>query len=344
MLSIIVPVFNELNYLKKFTTRLEEAYINEQDVEYIYINDGSTDGSKEWLQKYIEEKENSETINKYKILEIDKNKGKGFAVRKGIENSKGNYLLFHDSDLELDPMDSKEMYEIIKKNKEMEVLFGSRFSSGKLRSNKYFLNTLIVKINTFLFNILFQQSLTDLHCGMKIVSRRAIEKLNLKVNDFGFEIDISSQIAKNNIKIYEYGVSYFARTIDEGKKITWFDGLLSYFYLFKLRYLDNDISILKSILYSSFYMAFIASYFSMGIGKIILVIVLLILGSFIGLKYKLFPSSLIFLTIFVSSFFSKGNGKYLATFIGVVLGYLIANFVSKKINKITNNKIINFFV
>ena len=90
--------------------------------------------------------------------------------------------------------------------------------SGKLKKHNYFINELIGKINTLIFNLLFGQSLSDIHCGLKIFSRDVYDKINLSVNDFGLEIDIAAQIIKNNYFIYEVGVSYFSRTVSSGKK------------------------------------------------------------------------------------------------------------------------------
>ena len=95
--------------------------------------------------------------------------------------------------------------------------------------------------DTFLFNILFNQSISDVHCGLKIFHRDVLKKIKLSINDFGFELDIATQIIKNNFYIYEVGISYFSRTRLEGKKITWVDGLKAYYYLFKLRLMNNNI-------------------------------------------------------------------------------------------------------
>ena len=342
-LSVIIPVFNEINFLEKFTSNLTNAFKN-VDAEYIFVNDGSTDGSGEWLSKYVDTKVSVLKNNKFKFINLEKNKGKGFAINRGIKVANGEYFLFQDADLELDPKDSREIFELINNNSSMKVIFGSRFLSGKLRSNKNFINEIIVRINSLIFNILFNQSITDLHCGTKIIAREVIDKAKLSINDFGFEIDIATQISKNNYQIYEYGVSYFSRSKLEGKKITWIDGVLSYFYLFKTRFLDNDISVVVSIIYSSFYMAFVGSYFSMGNGKIIIIIVFLFIGSFIGLYKKLFTSSLVFLCIYLGSFFSKGNGQIYPVIIFFIIGLYLSSKISSMINKKTNNKVIKTFV
>jgi len=161
-LSILIPVFNEINYLDEFTKRLLNSF-EDQDAEYIFINDGSSDGSREWLINFS----HKSFKNKIKFINIDYNTGKGNALHKGIEIAKGNYVLFLDADLELDTNDSLEMYNIIKKQNNIQCLFGSRYLSGKLKKNNNYLNEFVGKLNSFIFNLLFSQSLSDLHCGAK---------------------------------------------------------------------------------------------------------------------------------------------------------------------------------
>lgn len=342
-LSIIIPVYNEFPYLEKFTKSLTDTF-EDENVEYIFIDDGSNDGSTDWLKNYKINYLSKPNRHKFILLNLKKNYGKGFALKKGLEVATGDYFLFQDSDLELNPKDSREMYELVKQDSSVDVLFGSRFLSGKLRSNKHFINEIFVKLNSLIFNILFRQSITDLHCGTKIISKKVINKILLTINDFGFEIDIASQIAKNNFNIYEYGISYFSRSRLEGKKVTWIDGILCYYYLFKTRFIDNDISILLSIIYSIIYMFFVGTYFGMGIGKDIVVIIFSIIGCFIGLYKKLFTSSLVFLFIYFGSLFSNGNGKIYTVLLGFIVGMFLSTKISSIINNKTNNKIINFFV
>ena len=338
-LSIIIPIYNEVNFIKSFSEKLIYEFKNE-DVEYIFVNDGSNDGSEIWL------KNNLKILyqDNYKLINLSKNRGKGYALKQGLEVAKGYYVLFHDADLEIDPKDTFEMYKLIKNNSDMKVLFGSRYMSGKLRSNKNFLNEIVGKVNSLIFNIMFKQSISDLHCGAKIISRDVLQKISLTIPDFGFEIDIASQIAKNNIQIYEYGIGYLARSYKEGKKITWKDGLLSYYYLIKTRFIDNDITTILSILYSAFYMGFIGSYFGMGIGNVMIICFFIIIGSFIGLKQKIASSSIILLFTYFGSLFSNGNGKIYTVIIGFMIGIYLASNFSNLVNRNTDNKFIKIFV
>ncbi|MDC1047187.1 glycosyltransferase family 2 protein [Alphaproteobacteria bacterium] len=332
-LSIIIPVFNEEKYLETLFNDLEK-YFNYEDIEVIVVNDGSYDDTNNILVKL---KQNQYKF-KYQLITLKRNFGKGFAVREGAKNSIGNYLLLQDADLELDIKDSKEIYEMITNDKEIDCIFGSRYLSGKLKKHNYFINEFIGKLNTLIFNLFFGQSLSDIHCGLKIFSRDVYNKINISVNDFGLEIDIAAQIIKNNYYIYEVGVSYFSRTIKAGKKITWVDGLKSYYYLFKARFLDNETSTLISIIISPIYMTFVGSYFGMGWGNILFMIIFFLIGLIIGLHTKIISSISIFLYIYLGSLFGNGQGKVLSVLVFFIFGIYLVN----KIKKVVKTNYPNF--
>ena len=335
-LSIIIPVFNELNFINKLYNQLVQ-YFNDPTIEVIFVDDGSTDGSSERLKKI---KLNNKHSFTFKVIKLDINSGKGKAIQTGIKNSIGEYILLQDADLELDTKDAKEMYEMIINNKEIKCIFGSRYLSGKLKKNNYFFNNLIGKINSLIFNIFFSQSLSDVHCGLKVLHRTVINRINLTVNDFGIEIDLASQIVRNNFFIYEFGVSYFFRSKAQGKKITWIDGIKSFYYLIKARFFDNSGSTNLSIAYSAIYMAFVGSHFGMGLGNTIFIIIFFIIGSVIGIHFKILTSTIIFFFIFIGSLFGKGNGTSLA----VLLFFLSGLFVARNIKKyFINTKFNNIF-
>ncbi len=336
VLSIVIPVYNEVTYIRKLFERLE-FYFNYNNIEIVVIDDGSTDTSFSTLNQI---KQKDDYKYSFKLIKIDINSGKGMAIQTGIKNSEGEYILFLDADLELDVKDAKEMFDMIIINKDIKCIFGSRYLSGKLKKNNYFFNNLVGKINSLIFNIFFSQSLSDVHCGLKILHRSVIEKINLSLNDFGIEIDLASQIVRNNFFIYEFGVSYYFRTKAQGKKITWFDGLKSFYYLIKVRFFDNSYSTNLSILYSSIYMAFVGSHFGMGIGNILFIILFFILGSILGIHFKILSSTIVFLFIFIGSLFGQGNGTTLAVILFFIIGVLIAR-QSKKY--FINSNFSNYF-
>ena len=213
-LSIIIPVYNEINYLDLFSKRLISSF-EKIKTEYIFINDGSNDGSEEWLKTFCENNKKSNC----KLINIRNNTGKGNAIHCGIKIASGKYILFQDADLELDTNDSREMYSIINENNNIECIFGSRYLSGKLKKNDNYLNEFIGKFNSLIFNLLFSQSLSDLHCGTKIISKRVLSTLNLTIKDFGFEIDVASQIAKKNMIYMSMGYLFFQEQEFKEKKL-----------------------------------------------------------------------------------------------------------------------------
>ena len=324
-LSVVIPVYNEAPYLPSLFDDLIK-YFDTNDTEIIIVDDGSNDGSTEIINDF---KLNKNYNFDYKTIRLDINSGKGKALRIGIKNSCGEYVLLQDADLELDMKDSLEMYQMIQANDEIKCIFGSRYLSGKLKKNNYFFNNLVGKINSLIFNIFFSQSLSDVHCGLKILRGSVVKKLNLTINDFGIEIDLASQIVRNNFFIYEFGVSYYFRTKAQGKKISWIDGIKSFYYLIKVRFFDNNISTNLSILYSSIYMAYVGSHFGMGLGNLLFIIGFFIIGTIIGIKFKILSSTVIFVSIYIGSFFGKGNGTSLSVLIFFIIGIFLARYLKK---------------
>ena len=335
-LSIIIPAYNEENYISALFGQLK-LYFNYKNIEIIFINDGSIDNSKNILQSF---KNNNDYIFEYDFIDIKKNSGKGKAIQLGLEKSQGNYVLFLDADLELDTKDAFDMYQMIQDKKEIKCIFGSRYLTGKLKKNNYFFNSLVGKINSLIFNIFFLQSLTDVHCGLKIIHRDVLKKIQITVNDFGIELDLASQIVRNNFFIYEYGVSYYFRTKLQGKKISWLDGLKSLYYLFKIRFVDNNKYTNLSLIFSIVYMSYVGSYFGMGLGNTIFILIFGIIGSIIGLNFLIIPSSLIFLFIYIGSLFGQGNGKTISVTIFFCFGIIFARYIKKYLSK---SKIYSWF-
>ena len=338
--SIIVPIYNEINSLNTLSSKLKETFKHIK-VKYIFVDDGSKDGTSEWLKKNL-----SKIFDKtnYELITLKNNYGKGYAIKEGIKRIEGSYTMFIDSDLEYQPQDLYEMYNVVLNNKDIEVLYGSRNLGAKTQLRRYFLNGIAVKLNTWIYNFLFNQSLTDLHTGSKIINNLLLKELHISTNGFGLEIVMSSEIAKRKINIFEYGISYYERSFEQGKKITFIDGLKSYYFLFRERFIQNDLSTRISLIYSFLFMGYAGTFFGMGKGKILVIIFFMIIGLIIALNRKIIPLSFIFLLTYIGSMFSKGNGKIYTTALFFLIGLYLSKRISNYFIKNKGNQIVKFFL
>jgi glycosyltransferase involved in cell wall biosynthesis len=214
-LSIIIPVYNEEGTIRLILKKINELKIDNIDFEVIVINDGSTDNSVKII------KENNELYNQF--INLEKNSGKGFAIKSGLKLVTGDYVILQDADLEYDPSEYTKLLNPIITNK-ADVVYGSRFLGNDERRVLYFWHTVGNKFLTLLSNMLSNLNLTDMEVCYKVFKTDVIKNINLQENKFGFEPEITAKIAKKNIKIYEVGIKYFGRKYSEGKKITWKDG------------------------------------------------------------------------------------------------------------------------
>ena len=213
-LSIIIPCYNEQKTIKEIVNKI----ISQPDIdkEIIVVDDCSEDKTRDIL-------ENELKGSVHKIILNDKNYGKGYSIRKGIEISSGECILIQDADLEYDPSDYKKLLNPIIDGV-ADVVYGSRFLGSSERRVLYFWHTVGNKFLTLFSNMLSNLNLTDMEVGYKVFKSSLLKEINLKEDRFGFEPEITAKIAKKNIKIYEVGVKYFGRKYSEGKKITWKDG------------------------------------------------------------------------------------------------------------------------
>lgn len=224
-LSIIIPSFNEAATIGRIIQQVKTQNFKNIAKEIIVVNDGSTDSTKKILsfQKGI------------KIISLPKNQGKGAAIRAGIKQATGAYVLIQDADLEYDPADIQSLLDPIL-NKKAEVIYGSRFLGP--HKNMLFWHLMGNKFLSFITNFLYNTTLSDMEVGYKLIPKKLLDSITLKENRFGFEPEITSKILKQGIRIYEVPISYSGREFSEGKKITWVDGLIAFFLLFKYRFLD----------------------------------------------------------------------------------------------------------
>ena len=231
VLSIIIPVYNEEKFILNTLKRVIKADSLGLEKEIIVVDDASTDNS----IKRIKEFQKNNAKAKIKLFVQKKNKGKGSALKTGFSHSTGDIVLVQDADLEYDPVDYPTLVEPFLKN-DADVVYGSRFISGKTHRVLYFWHYKVNKFLTTLSNMLTNLNLTDMETGYKVFRGEIIRKIapQLESERFGFEPEVTARISKiKNIKIYEVGISYSGRTYEEGKKIGWKDGIRAIWEIFK---------------------------------------------------------------------------------------------------------------
>ena len=215
-LSILIPCYNEVSTIEKIITKINSQTLI-IDKEIILIDDCSTDGTKLIIQKKLNNIVDQVIFN-------EKNYGKGYCIRKGIEAASGDIILIQDADLEYDPSEYNKLIKPIVSDV-ADVVYGSRFKSAEVTRVLFFWHYVGNKFLTLLSNIFTNLNLTDMEVGFKVFKSELIKNIVLKENRFGFEVEITAKIAKRNVRIFEIGIKYFGRTYKDGKKITWKDGL-----------------------------------------------------------------------------------------------------------------------
>ena len=227
-ISVVIPVYNEVNTILEILRRVKAVPL---DKEIIIIDDCSTDGTREILKK-IEEK------NVHVILN-EENKGKGFSIRKGFERITGDIVIVQDADLEYYPDEYPLLIRKITEGK-ADVVYGTRFLGARRIFHFYhYLGNMILN---YIANLLYNTTLSDLMSCYKVFRADALKKLKLRANRFGIEAEITAQIFKQRLKVYEVPISYDGRDYDEGKKITWKDFFRLVYWLIKCKFETYDIS------------------------------------------------------------------------------------------------------
>jgi glycosyltransferase involved in cell wall biosynthesis len=222
-LSVIIPCYNEKETIRQIVAAVKHSPWT--DLEIIIVDDRSTDGTREILEREIAQQVG-------KIIYHTSNQGKGAALRSGIREATGDVVIIQDADLEYDPNEYPRMIEPIFQGK-ADVVFGSRFLGTGPHRVLYFWHRVGNGLLTLLSNMLTNLNLSDMETCYKAFRREIIQSITIEENQFGFEPEITAKIAKTGCRIYEVGISYYGRTYREGKKISWKDGFAAIWCILK---------------------------------------------------------------------------------------------------------------
>ncbi|MDA1044855.1 MAG: glycosyltransferase family 2 protein, partial [Verrucomicrobia bacterium] len=227
-LSIVIPVYNEKNTIREILKHVEA-------VDYgiawglVLVDDFSTDGTREVLKEI--EKEHPE----WTFVYHECNRGKGAALRTGFKQADGDVIVIQDADMEYDPQDIKSLLQPIL-NRHADVVYGSRFIGGGPHRVVFFWHSVGNRFLTLLSNMMTDLNLTDMEVCYKMFKREVLESITLTEDRFGFEVEVTAKVARGKWLVYEVPISYYGRNYDEGKKITWKDGVRALWCIIKYRF------------------------------------------------------------------------------------------------------------
>jgi len=225
VLSVVMPVFNERDTIEEIIQRVLAVGMR---IELIVIDDKSTDGTSEILEAL-------QKTHGFVLLKQPRNSGKGAALRRGIAAITGDLVIFQDADLEYSPEEYPLLTELICTGR-ADVVYGSRF----LGRHRVFLLTHYMgnRLLTFITNVLYNTMLTDMETCYKVMRTDVLRSMELKSDGFGIEPELTAKVFKRRYRVYEVPISYDGRGYDEGKKITWRDGVVALWVLVKYRFTE----------------------------------------------------------------------------------------------------------
>jgi glycosyltransferase involved in cell wall biosynthesis len=232
-LSVVIPVYNERATLRQVVERVLAVPL---ELEVVCVDDGSSDGSREIL---------AELQHQHPQVQVflqPRNMGKGAALRRGIQQATGDFVVIQDADLEYDPADYSLLLDPLVQGK-ADVVYGSRFLGAAPHRVLYFWHSVGNRLLTLLSNCLTNINLTDMETCYKVFRREIIQSIPIEESRFGFEPEITVKVAKRRLRIYEVGISYWGRTYEEGKKIGWKDGLRAVWCLLKYSMKESPIAV-----------------------------------------------------------------------------------------------------
>jgi len=227
LVSVLIPAFNEESTLEEVIRRVGEQSF---PMELVVVDDGSQDGSAALLERLVQA-----GTPGLRVFRQPVNRGKGAAIRRAIAESRGTIVVIQDADLEYDPSDLPRLLAPILEG-HADVVFGTRLRGGQPQRAHLFWHYVGNRFLSLLTNVLYNTTISDMEVGYKAFRGDLIRSLPLEAEGFGFEPEVTAKVLREKVRLYEVPISYYGRTYEEGKKITWRDGITATRLLFRYRF------------------------------------------------------------------------------------------------------------
>ena len=232
-LSVLIPVYNEERTLEEVVRRVRAIQLPK---EIILVDDGSKDRSREILAQLQQDSEQArDPLNEVRVFLQPTNQGKGAALKVALDHVRGDIVIIQDADLEYDPQDYPALLDPIERGL-ADVVYGTRFAGGGAHRVLFFWHSMGNRMLTLISNMLTNLNLSDMEVGYKMFRAEVLKSIKLESKRFGFEPEVTLKLAKKGYRFYEVPISYHGRTYQEGKKITWKDGVSALYYMLRFRF------------------------------------------------------------------------------------------------------------